>query len=270
MKITAHTATVALFGWPAKHSLSPLMHNAAFDHLGLDYRYMVYHVSPEDLEAAIAAARVLNFTGLNVTIPHKENVMGFLDEIEPEASFIGAVNTIVRDGSRLKGYNTDGRGFMMSLEHEKIDVKDKRVFVLGAGGAAKAVCYHLCESAGELLIFNRTPERAEVLAEGVGGRCAKVKAVKSFKKLAVADVVINATSLGLNDNDSLPCEPSHLHKGQTVYDLVYKNTPLLIQAKKLGAKTVNGAGMLIYQGILSIELWTGKTPSYDVMRKALP
>ncbi len=153
MKITGKTRITGLYGYPVEHTLSPSMHNAAFEHLGIDYCYLPFSVPPDSLKSAVEAIRALNLAGVNVTIPHKESVIPYLDNVSEEASFIGAVNTIVNQDGKLTGYNTDGRGFMRSLSENNILTDNKKVLIVGAGGASRAIGYYLSEKADEVVSF---------------------------------------------------------------------------------------------------------------------
>lgn len=269
MKIDAKTKIVALLGHPVEHSFSPLMHNAAFEQKRLNYRYVAFPVRPEMLENAVGGIRALGLAGVNVTVPHKENVIQYLDEVNSEASFIGAVNTVVNSGGILKGYNTDGRGFMRSLEEEGIIVEGKNVLVVGSGGAARAIGYYLSEKASELLLFDVMGEKARLLAEALGRR-GKVHCLDSLEDaIGEADILINATPMGLKDNDPLPFDLSSVSPDKSVGDLIYRKTALLRAAAAKGCKTFNGLGMLVWQGALAFELWTGAAPPYQIMREAL-
>ena len=269
MKITAGTRLLALFGYPAGHSLSPDMHNAAFEKMGLDYCYLAIEVKPEDLPDAVRAVRAFGMRGVNITVPHKEKVVPLLDEIDGEAAFIGAVNTIVNTDGRLKGHNTDGRGFMKMLEEEGVDVTGKDVFVCGAGGGSRAISYYLSERAKSLSIFDLDREKLEKLVSDLSGIRENVKAAGGVKETGGADLFINATPLGLKPTDPMPADPSGFPPGTVVGDLIYRETPLLREAKKAGLKTFNGLGMLLWQGVLASELWTGVRPPHEIMREAL-
>lgn len=269
MKIDAKTKVVALLGYPVGHSFSPTMHNAAFEQLGLNYRYVAFEVKPEMLREAVDGIRALGLAGVNVTVPHKENVMQYLDDVDPEASFIGAVNTVVNNNGRLKGYNTDGRGFMRSLEEEGISVEGKKILIAGSGGAARAIGYYLSEKAAELSLFDVIREKADALAGALSKR-GKVRSIDSLEgALSEVDVAINATPVGLKEDDPFPFDLSKVKPEQVVGDLIYRETPLLREAAKKGCRTFNGLGMLIWQGALAFELWTGEVPPYQIMRKAL-
>jgi len=272
MKLSANTGLIALFGYPTGHSLSPAMHNAAFKEMGLELCYLTFDVHPQELRDAVLGARAMGFVGLNVTVPHKEAIMPMLGEVRPEAAFIGAVNTVlINERGKLIGHNTDGMGFMKSLEDEGIDPAGKRVLVIGSGGASRAICSSLCEAASEVAVYNRTQDRAARLVADLGINFKNATHLESMSGEAVAcfDMVINATSLGLSDGDPLPLDATMLRQGQIVGDLIYKNTPFLAHAQKMGHRTFNGLGMLLWQGVLSSQIWTGQMPPVETMRRAL-
>jgi shikimate dehydrogenase len=269
MPVNAKTQTTGLLGFPVEHSLSPDMHNAAFEALGLNYCYHAFSVHPDSLAGAIEGVRAMHFRGVNVTVPHKEKVLRLLDEIDPEADFIGAVNTIVNEGDRLKGYNTDGRGFMKSLEEKGIDVSGKSIFIVGAGGASRAVSYYLSKRAETLHLFDIDKQKAGGLIKDLRNLNDSVFFTEEKEKLYTCEIVINATPLGLKDGDPLPFDADRLYSGQVVIDLIYRDTPVLKAAGKKGCKTLNGLGMLLWQGALAFELWTGISAPLDTMRKAL-
>jgi len=269
MKISGRTNITGIFGYPVEHTLSPSMHNAAFESIGLDYCYVPFLVHPDNLADAVRSVKALTMTGVNVTVPHKEKVMPLLDEINEEASFIGAVNTIVNSGEKLVGYNTDGRGFMQSLSENGVEVKDKDVVIIGAGGAARAIGYYLCRDAGRLSVHGRSREKVGKLVEDLKRLEKSVSALDDISDIERFQIVINATPLGLKENDALPFNPELLKEEQVVCDLIYGTTPLLVEAAKKGCVTVDGLGMLLWQGVLAFELWTGKRPPVEVMRNAL-
>ena len=269
MKITARTKFLALFGCPVGHSLSPDMHNAAFEHMGLDYCYLALEVRPEDLPDAVKAVRALGMRGVNITVPHKEKVIALLDEVDEEAAFIGAVNTIVNTGGRLKGYNTDGRGFIHLLIEEGVAFEGKNVFVCGAGGGSRAISYYLSEKAASLRIFDLDTGKLKKLVSDLSAIRNNVSASGGVEDTEGINLFINATPLGLKEMDPLPADPAGFPPGSVVGDLIYKETPLLRMAGKAGLKTFNGLGMLLWQGVLASELWTGVRPPHEVMRKAL-
>lgn len=269
VEIDGKTEITGIFGFPVGHTLSPVMQNAAFASLGLNYRYLAFLVAPEKLEHAVEAIRALSIRGVNITIPHKEKVMQYLDEVHEEAAFIGAVNTVVNDAGRLTGYNTDGRGFMHSLAEQGIDVEGKDILINGAGGAARAVSYFLAKSAGRLAIFGRTPEKRDLLVHDLKKMSTHVGAAEDLSHAGKYQMLINATPLGLKDDDPLPFDTSRLKPGQVVCDLIYKKTRLLDEASRKGCVILDGTGMLLWQGASAFQLWTGQQPDIAVMREAL-
>ncbi|NOX20586.1 MAG: shikimate dehydrogenase [Nitrospirae bacterium] len=269
MRINASTKITGIIGWPVEHSKSPLMHNAAFDALGLNFCYIAMPVKPEALEEAIKGIKALNFLGINVTIPHKETVMKYLDRIDEEARFIGAVNTIKNEDGMLVGYNTDGRGFMESLTEEGIDTTGKNVFIVGVGGAARAVSYYLCQKAARLWLHGRNMQKATALANDLKKISSCVAVTETKDNIQFADIIINATPLGMKDTDPLPFDPERLRKDQVVCDLIYWETPLLRAARQQGCKTIDGLGMLLWQGVLAFKIWTGIKPPIELMREHL-
>ncbi|MFZ6007268.1 MAG: shikimate dehydrogenase [Nitrospirota bacterium] len=274
MNISGKTKVTGLFGYPVEHSLSPAMHNAAFEHLNLDYCYVTFSVRPDLLGDAVKAIRALSLSGVNVTVPHKENVMPFLDEISEEASFIGAVNTIKNDNGKLTGYNTDGKGFMQSLSEAGIDVKNKKIFIAGAGGASRATGYYLCREASAVYLYDVDTRRADALKGHLNKlegnvSLAGANDIKDKDFFSGVDIVINATPLGLKADDPMPVDISLIDKNHVVCDLIYKETPLLREASKKGCKTMDGLGMLLYQGVFAFEIWTGIMPPVEVMRQAI-
>jgi shikimate dehydrogenase len=269
MKITGRTKITGLYGYPVEHTLSPLMHNAAFDHLGLDYRYLPFSVHPDSLKNAVEALRALNLAGVNITIPHKESVIPYLDTVDEEALFIGAVNTIVNQEGTLTGYNTDGRGFMRSLAENNISPDNRKVLIVGAGGASRAIGYYLSEKAEKLCLFDIDKKKLKKLSGDLSEIRDNIVMLDNLAGLADFDILINATPLGLKSTDPLPFAVSGLSPHQTVCDLIYKKTPLLSQSAEKGCKTTDGLGMLLWQGVLAFEQWTRISPPVEVMKKAL-
>jgi shikimate dehydrogenase len=269
MDINGKTRILGIFGYPVEHSLSPNMHNTAFARLGMNMCYVAYRVAPEDLPAAVNSIRALNMLGVNTTVPHKENVIPLLDEVDREASFIGAVNTVVNKDGRLTGYNTDGRGFMSSLAEEGVEVDGKRVVIVGTGGASRAISYYLSEKASSLSLFDIDTAKAKGLADDLKKIRDNVNLLDDLQDIGDPDIVINATPLGLKPDDPLPLDPELITSGMVICDLIYKETPLLKEAKSLGAKAVDGSGMLLWQGVLAFELWTGVKPPVEEMRQVL-
>ncbi len=269
MSIDARTKITGLIGYPVEHSLSPAMHNAAFERLRLNYCYIAMPVKPGELADAVRGVRALNFHGCNVTVPYKQEVMPLLDEIDDEAGFIGAVNTVRNDGGVLKGFNTDGRGFMESLKEAGIDPGGRDVFIVGAGGAARAVGYYLAQKARRLRIYDVDPEKCRLLVRDLGKLGGDVSVAEGTSGVRASDIAINATPLGLEENDPLPFDPDGFGRDQVVCDLIYWDTPLIRRARDRGCRTVNGLGMLLWQGVFAFEIWTGVVPPVDLMRDIL-
>ena len=270
---------VGLIGWPVEHSLSPVMHNAAFQALGLGWRYELLSVPPGQLGAALADLNAGDFGGANVTVPHKSAVMAYLDEIDAAARSIGAVNTISVQGNRLLGHNTDAPGFVSALCEAGLELSGRRALLLGAGGAARAVAYALAQAGCAVAIHNRTAMRAAGLVHHMQdlGLCAPVTRMPGETALdeldlARFDLLVNATAAGMwpHDDGSPWPEALSLPSHWTVFDLVYNplETRLLRQARRAGARTIDGLGMLVWQGVLAFELWTGQEPPADLMRSA--
>lgn len=281
--ITGRTTLVGLFGWPISHSVSPAMHNAAFAELGLNWCYVPMPVPTEPNERigeAVRGLRAMGFRGANVTVPHKQNVIPYLDWLTPAAKAIGAVNTIIVEGDgTLTGDNTDAFGFIADLRAHHVDPHGKHVIVLGAGGSARAVVYGLAEAgAREILLFNRTPDRAEVLAAEMWGHFPDTRFAAHHlpddiaRSAEYADLIVNCTSLGMTPKvEGLPwVEDLPFSPGQVVYDLVYNpmETRLLALARGDGAMGIDGLGMLIWQAALAFERWTGQKPPVHVMEAA--
>ncbi|HEX2047234.1 MAG TPA: shikimate dehydrogenase [Acidimicrobiales bacterium] len=266
----ASTRLAAVIGSPVRHSLSPAMHNAAFAELGLDWVYLAFDVAPGTVAAAFAGARALGLGGLSVTIPHKAAALAEVDDVTPVARAVGAVNTVVaQDGGRLLGDNTDGAGFLASLSDEGFDPDGRVCLVVGAGGAARAVVHALARAgAREVMVANRTPERGET-ASAVAGDVGRAT---SAGEVVRADLVVNATPLGLAGStpEDLPVDPTLLRPGQLVLDLVPNPaiTPLMRAARQAGCRTAGGLGMLVHQGALAFEQWTGRPAPLGVMRAA--
>ncbi|MDD5454569.1 MAG: shikimate dehydrogenase [Candidatus Ratteibacteria bacterium] len=274
MNIDGSTKIVGVFGWPVEHTASPRMHNVAFEALDLNWVYLPFEVKPDMLEPAVKAIIPLNIRGVNLTIPHKKDVIPFLDELSSEAQFIGTVNTIVKKGNKLIGYNTDGQGFMRALEENKISVLGKKVLILGAGGASFGISRELIlKGADKLFVANRTLKRTEDLKKMLGEIEVLPLEKDSLKSvLKGADIVINTTSVGMKKDDRLLISENWLGPSiEAVVDIIYSppETKLLRMARKKNIKTINGLDMLLHQGALSFELWTGKKAPIEVMRKAL-
>lgn len=269
MDINGRTKITGLFGYPVEHTLSPAMHNAAFQELGLNYCYVPFLVHPDYLASAVKAITALNLAGVNVTVPHKEKVLPLLDEIHEEASFIGAVNTIVNSEGRLIGYNTDGRGFMQSLSEKSIAIEGKDIIIIGAGGASRAISYYLSQKAKALYLYDIDTDKVGKLVSDLKQIRNNVFTAEDVSVIERFHIIVNATPLGLKKEDPLPLNTSFLREEQTVCDLIYKKTPLLEAASKKGCATIDGLGMLLWQGVFAFELWTGKKPPAEIMRDAL-
>lgn len=275
--ISGKTKVLGIIGDPVKHSVSPAMQNAALKELGLDYVYVPFKVPRNSLSKALHGIKSLGLEGANVTIPHKSSVIEYLDELEPTANKIGAVNTIKREEEQLKGFNTDGPGALRALK-EKVDgIEDKKVLLLGAGGAARAIAFTLAEIVNDLTISNRTASKAKKLASEIKEKTGmKIDHIplkerdlgKSMKK---SEILINSTSVGMHPNKEETLVTSEImHSGLTVMDIVYNpmKTRLLREAEKIGTNTINGLGMLVQQGAASLEIWTNEKPPIQVMKKA--
>ena len=277
MSINGRTKVCALIGDPVEHSLSPCIHNAAFQHLKLNYVYVTFKVGLEDLEAAIQGIRSLKIHGLSVTMPLKVEVIKHLEQLDESAKAVGAVNTILNSRGTLIGYNTDGKGALMALKANNQSPANKKIVILGAGGASRAVSFSVAREAREVVILNRTVERAENLAKELSRRYGdKVRYGKLCKsrvkeELKDADLLINATSLGMRlHEDKTPVNRDLLRPDLPVFDVVYnpRETRLLRESRSVGAKTIEGLNMLVYQGVAAFEIWTGKVAPIDVMMKA--
>jgi shikimate dehydrogenase len=274
--ISGKTKVCGIIGDPIEHTMSPVMHNAAFDRLGLDYVYLPFRVTAKELERAVEGARALNIRGLNVTIPHKVAIIPFLDKLDPLAEKIGAINTIVNDDGVLIGYNTDATGFLQALLEQGIEPEGKRVAVLGAGGASRAVSFILAQRGASLAILNRQPARAQELAQRIAQAFqSEVEALALSEEnlaevLAKAEILVNTTSLGMSPEvDKTPVPARLLKSSLVVFDIVYNpiQTRLLREAEAAGAKTINGLEMLVWQGALAFEKWTGEQAPLDLMRQ---
>lgn len=276
--ISGKTKLCALIGDPVEHSLSPAMHNAAFQYLGLNYVYLAFKVEKGRLREAIAGVKALNIRGLNVTKPLKIDVIPLLDDLHESASKVGAVNTILNRDGKLIGYNTDGLGALKALEDAGVDLDGMKVVIFGAGGAARAVAFAIAPKVREIVLLNRTVERAEKLAHDLeekvgcktrfGGLSEEVKR----RELRDADLMVNATSVGMKPNENLSLvEPDLLRPGLTVFEVVYNpvETKLVRDARKAGSKVIDGLSLLLHQGGESFSIWTGVKPPVEVMREAL-
>jgi len=270
MKITGKTKICMIIGDPVEHSLSPAMHNAGYAALGIDdkYVFVASNVEIENIKSAVQAVRILNIRGLTCTMPHKIEVMKYLDEIDPIAQKIGAVNTVLNKDGVLVGYNTDWLGAVAPLE-KFVSLEGKKVGLIGAGGAARACAYGITSKRASLTIFNRDLKKAKNLAKDFGGEASSIDEIEKIKDV---DVVINATSLGMGDlQNETPVPSKYIGQNQIVFDLVYDpvETRLLREAKEQGAQTIGGLEMLLYQGTAQFELYTGQKAPENKMRNVL-
>ncbi|MGA3285576.1 MAG: shikimate dehydrogenase [Verrucomicrobiota bacterium] len=292
--INAATRCCAVYGFPIRHSASPAMHNAAFTALGLNWRYLAFEVHPDHLRAAIAGAKAMQFSGLNLTVPHKLLAMQIVDELDESSKTWGAVNTVrfeARDTGgqwrplhhfsepvsgeiRAQGFNTDAHGIARSLREDLgLNLAGLKVLLLGTGGAGQVAGLRLAvESVSELFLVDYVTAKAEAVAQEIRKRHPRVKVEIGFPKGPV-DLLLNATPIGLKESDPSPLDEKQfpLRQARAVYDMIYKpaETKLLAAAKAVGCKTANGLGMLLHQGAKAFEIWTGKTAPLDVMRRAL-
>ena len=271
MRINGSTQLFGIIGHPVAHSLSPVMHNAALAAMGINGVYIPMDVT--DLAGGVTGLRALGFTGVSVTIPHKEEVMAYLDEIDPVARRIGAVNTLhfrrhPETGDLvLRGFNTDWLGSNLALS-EVMPLSGSRVLVLGAGGAAKGVCFGLVEAGAEVILTNRSQERGQDLANWLGCEFVPTEHIGNVQ----AHALVNTTSVGMEpDPDRLPIDPALLPRFNVVMDIVYAplETRLLREARAAGCHVVDGLAMLLNQAAVQLKIWTGSRPPLDVMRLAL-
>jgi shikimate dehydrogenase len=277
---------LGVFGDPVAHSLSPQMQNAALKHCQIDMQYVRFQISPDELREALNLIRDLKFVGVNLTVPHKIAALKFVDDLEESAKSIGAVNAVKNNGE-LHGLNTDGKGFARAIREEfVVDLRDLRVMILGAGGAARAIAMQCAkENCERLVIANRTLEKGKKLADElrdlfagprVLGPVARLQAIAwdeaAFRfQIGNIDLIVNATPLGLNRSDPSPIPARLLAPHLMVYDTIYseRRTPFVSAAVEAGARGANGLSMLLHQGALAFEIWFGREAPLDVMRKAL-
>ena len=276
--ITAKTKILGVIGHPIDHSMSPIMHNTALNDLKLDYVYLAFDIEPQDLSKAIDGFRALNIKGISVTIPHKEAIMEYLDEIDPIAKNIGAVNTIKNENGYLKARNTDGAGGKHSLIENGCELSDKKVLFIGAGGAARALSYFIAEDVAQIIFLNIRKERSKLLAKELNVRTG----VKTFadaisnynlkKFCATSDILINTSPIGMYPKiEETPVPKEFLNKNLFVFDIIYNplKTKLLKNAEDIGCKTLGGLDMLVNQGFLAFEWWIEKTPKKELMRNTV-
>ncbi len=281
MQIDSKTVLTGLFASPSAHSVSPIIHNNAFEKLGLNYVYLSFEVNKDNLKDAVNSIKTFNMRGVNLSMPNKKEVIQYLDEISETAELSQSVNTIVNDNGKLKGYSTDGKGFFKSLEEEKIFVKNKNITILGTGGASISIISQAAfEGIENIFVFKRDKnweEQKKILNNISNKTDCKIELFsledKNILKRKIEEslLLINATNVGMKENISLIEDKSFFRKDLIVSDIIYNpaKTKLLQIAEKEGCKIVNGIGMLLYQGALSFELWTGKKMPVDYIKKFL-
>lgn len=283
-RITGHTELIALIATPIRHSKSPMMHNTAFEALGLDYVYLVFEVGQEQLENTVNGLKAMGVRGYNVSMPNKTVIHKYLDEISPAAKMCGSVNTVVNDNGRLIGYVTDGIGYMQSLREENVDIIGKKITVLGVGGAANAICVQAAlDGVKEIAIFNRKDsywERGVHMVELINNQ-THCKATlypledreQLRREIETSVVLTNATNVGMGalQGQCLIPDESYLRPELVVTDVIYmpETTALLEMAGKVGCHCFNGLGMMLYQGAAAFQLWTGKDMPIDAVKKSL-
>jgi len=261
------TKIYGILGNPAKHSLSPIIHNTGFEILNIDAKYLIFE--PDSIENAIIGVKALKLQGLSVTIPFKESVINYIDEIDPLAKAIGSVNTLVNTNGKIKGYNTDGYGAIQSLKNSNIQINNSTILILGNGGSSRAIAFTLLNEGANVIICGRNLDKVEILTSSLLNYSKNVESI-TFDSLnnefmQKIDIVINTTPIGMGDKkNSSPINSDLLNSSHVVFDIVYSphNTKLLIKAKEKGCKIVYGINMLIFQGLKQFELWTGKAAPY--------
>ena len=281
MQIDSKTILTGLFASPSAHSVSPIIHNNAFEKLGLNYAYLSFEVNKDNLKEALQSIKTLNMRGVNLSMPNKKEVIQYLDEISETAKLSQSVNTIVNDNGILKGYSTDGKGFFKSLEEEKIFMKDKNITILGTGGASIAIISQaVFEGIKNIFVFKRDKnwkEQKKILDNIASKTNCNIELNpledKNIlkRKIEESDLLINATSVGMKEDFSLIEDKSFFRKDLIVSDIIYnpEKTKLLQIAEKEGCKIINGIGMLLYQGALSFELWTNKKMPVDYIKEII-
>jgi shikimate dehydrogenase len=261
-----------VIGDPIGHSMSPAMHNDLFDFYGIDAVYLPFHVTKENLEAAVKGFKALGVSGFNVTIPHKTDIMAYLDQIDPLAEAIGAVNTVKNEHGILTGYNTDGPGFVKGLESMDADPGSRAALIIGAGGASRAIYFSMAQAGIQRIdLYNRTAGKAEELVSSCPFKVqSKVLDRKTAEKsLHEYQLIIQTTSIGMSpDLEGLPLSPKNISRDTIVSDIIYNplQTKFLEEASKKGAEIQNGVGMFVLQGALAFEKWTGIFPDTERMR----
>lgn len=268
MKIDGHTRLAAVVATPIKHSMSPFIHNTAFEAAGVNGVYVAWDIPKSDLEATVANIRRYDMFGINVSMPYKQAVISYLDELDQAAALIGAVNTVVNRDGRLIGFNTDGYGFFRALGD--FDIKQKTLTILGGGGAATAVIVQAAlNGAGKINVFNQTPFLSDTIEQAATYTAKTGTTIEVFpiedqdllqEKIAESDLLVNATSVGMDGKSMVLADTTELPAGLRVADVIYQpfETPFLVFARSKGLEASNGLGMLLYQAAKAFELWTGQ------------
>ena len=275
---TARTKVLCVIGYPIEHSMSPLMHNAAIRELKLDYIYLAFNIHPTNLNLAVKGFRTFDIKGINVTLPFKQKIMKYLDDIDPIAQKIGAVNAIKNNDGNLIGRNTDAEGVMKTFLDAGYSISGKNILLLGAGGTARAIAYIMAKEANKIVIANRTEKRAKKLANElkkyfntiIEGKNNSASVLKEESKKT--DILINTTPVGMYPNVQLsPIHAEFLHEDLIVYDVVYNplETKLIKDAAEKGCKTIGGLDMLVNQGALAFEWWTNRKPNVNLMKNKI-
>lgn len=284
-KLDTSIPLYGVIGYPVAHSLSPAMQLAGFKGLGIDAQYVRIEISPDELADTIQIMRELPFAGWNCTLPHKIELAGMVDDHGDSAKLLGGVNTVINDGGTLSGFNTDGEGWVRAIREDfSLDVRDLKILIAGTGGAGQALAKQAAaEGCERLVLANRSLEKAEALASEIKQKFVSEKLLGAHDRLAVIpleaealareldsiDLIVNGTSLGLKPTDPAVIPDRLLQPHHCVYDTIYKPTRLQEAARNGGARVSNGLSMLLHQGVLSLELWTGRTAPIDLMRNAL-
>ncbi|MHA1439640.1 MAG: shikimate dehydrogenase [Promethearchaeota archaeon] len=275
---SGRTKIFCLIGHPVEHSMSPTMWNPALQELGLDFVYIAFNVHPDNLKNAIEGMRALGIKGMNVTIPHKESVIKYLDEIDTIAQKIGAINTIKNCDGILKARNTDAGGGKKSLLDAGCEISGKKILILGAGGVSRALSYVLSEDAEKIVLTDIVEKRAKTVANeiktsmgaNIEGKISNKNVIKN--EIQNTDILINATPIGMYPKIEVsPIDKNLLHSDLFVFDVIYNplETQLIKDAASIGCKTLGGLNMLVNQGVLAFEWWTGKTPNSELMKNKI-
>ncbi|MTV83180.1 shikimate dehydrogenase [Secundilactobacillus folii] len=278
--VDAHTSLYGLMANPATHSLSPVIYNTTFQELGLNSVYLAFNVTPDHFDEAAHAIRALPIRGINLSMPYKQTIMAALDEIRPTAKQLNAVNTVINRDGYLVGDNTDGEGFVKSLQEAEVSVNDKQVAVLGAGGAGRAVILATAQAGANVTVFKRQNDTFEAIKSQVTGWSPHINVVpyedegQMKKVLAAADVVVNTTNVGMAGDQHIPVSQpvlKVLHPGQLVADVIYAplETPFLARARLIGCQTMNGIGMLVHQAAGAFQRWTNQQMPIETVKNVI-